>query len=109
MSKLNEWPDWPSERAWIGIGIFALTVMLLWMVKEDPSLRNDEFFKAIATLVIGTGFVNGVVSWAYSATQGGTELAHRNATLVEKQADLPKRVVVDQPDDEPVPVEEIKK
>lgn len=110
--KLNEWPEWPSERAWIGIGIFSLTIMILWMIKQDPSLRNDEFFKTIATAIIITGFINGVISWAYSATQGGTELARSNADLLqrkeEKQPDAsgaePKPVLV--VNDEAIPVEE---
>lgn len=31
-------------------------------------------------------FINGVVSWAYSATKGGGELAEHNATLVRHRA-----------------------
>src|SRR5690349_22081 len=83
---INQWPLWPSARDWIGIGTFALTVMILWMVKEDPRLREDEFFKTIATLIIGTGFINGCVSWAYSATQGGQVLAEHNAQIVKDAA-----------------------
>lgn len=80
--QMNQWPDWPNARDWIGLGTFALTVMILWMIKEDQSLRQDEFFKTIATLIIGTGFINGVVSWGYSATKGGQELADKNAQIV---------------------------
>jgi hypothetical protein len=81
--------QWPDARGWIGIGAFALTVMVLWMLAVFPDLRQDEFFKTIATLIIGTGFINGVVSWAYSATKGGGELAEHNATLVRQQAEAP--------------------
>lgn len=84
--KLNEWPEWPNARDWIGLGTFVLTVMLFWMIKEDQSLRQDEFFKTLATLVIGTGFINGVVSWAYSATKTGSELADKNAKIVQQNA-----------------------
>lgn len=85
--RLNEWPEWPSSRDWIGIGVFVLTVMILWMMKGDKTLLDSEFFKTIATLIIGTAFVNGVVSWAYSATKGGGELADNNAAIVKKQAE----------------------
>ena len=78
--------NWPNARDWIGLGTFSLTIMILWMIKEDQTLRNDEFFKTIATLIIGTGFINGVVSWAYSATKGGTELADKNAAIVHENA-----------------------
>lgn len=80
---------WPDARGWIGIGVYSLTVMVLWMLAAFPELRQDEFFKTIATLIIGTGFVNGVVSWAYSATKGGGELAEKNAAIVERKAEAP--------------------
>lgn len=78
---------WPDARGWIGIGSFVLTVMVLWMLAVFPDLRADEFFKTICTLIIGTGFINGVVSWAYGATKGGGELADQNAAIVRKQAE----------------------
>jgi hypothetical protein len=78
-----------DARGVIGLGVFLLTVMVLWMLAVFPELRQDEFFKTIATLIIGTGFVNGVVSWAYSATKGGGELADKNADIVKKQAESP--------------------
>lgn len=79
----------PDARGWIGIGAFALTVMVLWMLAAFPDLRKDEFFKTIATLIIGTGFINGVVSWAYGATKAGGELADHNAEIVRKHATAP--------------------
>lgn len=90
---INQWPEWPNARDWIGIGTFALTIMILWMVKADPSLRRDEFFKTIATLIIGTGFINGVVSWAYGATKGGGELADKNAEIVKQAVEAPAEPV----------------
>lgn len=75
--------DWPDARGWIGLGAFALTVMILWMLLIDTSLRNSEFFKTIATVLISNSWI-AVVSWAYSATKGGGELADKNAALVEK-------------------------
>lgn len=76
----------PDARGWIGIGVYSLSIMVLWMYAAFPDLRNDDHFKAIMTLIVGTGFVNGVVSWAYAATKGGSELADRNAAIVEKAA-----------------------
>lgn len=86
---------WPDARGWIGIGIYSLTVMVLWMLAAFPDLRQDEFFKTICTLIVGTGFVNGVVSWAYSATKGGGELADRNASIVERKATAPSGTPAD--------------
>lgn len=79
-------PPWPTERGWISLGTFALTVMVLWMITKYPELRNDEFFKTIATAIIITGFLNGPVSWAFSATKGGGEAAEANARIAEAAA-----------------------
>lgn len=76
----------PDARGWIGIGGFVLTVMVLWMLAAFPELRGDEFFKTIATAIIVTGFINGPLSWAYSATKAGGELAEKNAAIVEQTA-----------------------
>ncbi len=75
---------WPDARGWIGIGVFALTVMLLRMMK-DPELRGDEFFQTIATVVVANGLM-AVISWAYAATKGGGELADKNAAIVAESA-----------------------
>jgi hypothetical protein len=75
-----------DSRAWIGTGVYILVLILLGMMWADKGLLKDDFFKTIATLIIGTGFINGPVGWAYQATKGGGELADRNATIVEDQA-----------------------
>lgn len=75
---------WPDARGWIGVGVFLLTIMVLWMIAKIPELRHDEFFKVLATAIVLTGFIQGVVGWAYTATKQGGELADKNATLVEK-------------------------
>lgn len=77
---------WPDARGWIGIAVFLLTVMVLWMIKEDAELRKDEFFKVIATAIVLTGFISGVVGWAYAATKQGGELAESNARIAEEAA-----------------------
>lgn len=76
---------WPDARGWIGIGVFALTVMVFVMTAAVPELRDNEYFKTLGTLVVGA-FIKDVVSWAYAATKGGGELADRNAAIVEERA-----------------------
>jgi hypothetical protein len=75
---------WPDARGWIGVGVFAISVMLLRMmlIKE---LREDEFFQTIATVIISNGLM-AVVAWAYAATKGGGELAEKNAAIVHENA-----------------------
>lgn len=75
----------PDARGWIGIGTFLLTIMVLWMVKGDETLRKDEFFKVLATLIVGA-YIKDVVGWAYSSTKQGGELADKNADIVTQNA-----------------------
>ncbi len=78
-------PGWPDSRGWIAIASFVLTVMVLIMLVAFPELRKDEFFKNIAVLIVGTGWINGALSWAFSATKSGGELADKNADIVAKK------------------------
>lgn len=77
---------WPDARGWIGIGVFAMSVLLLLLMYSSREFRADEFVQTVATLVIGTGFVGGVVAWAYAATKTGGELADHNARIVRDAA-----------------------
>lgn len=76
--------NWPDARGWIGTGVFCLSVMLLWMMR-DPNLRNDEFFQTIVTVIISNGLM-AVVAWAYAATKTGGEISERNAGIAERTA-----------------------
>jgi hypothetical protein len=94
----------PDARGWIGIGVFALSVMLLWMMK-DPALRGDEFFQTIATVIIANGLM-AVISWAYAATKNGGELAEKNAAIVAESATASVAIAAALPTpDRPQPVE----
>ncbi len=98
----------PDGRGWIGIGVFGLVIMLLWMIAAFPDLRQDEFFQTIVTLIIGNGLM-AVIAWAYAATKQGGELADRAASIVESQqpamppAGAPQPVTVVNAPSDPVP------
>jgi hypothetical protein len=79
-------PGWPDARGWVMIASFTLVLIILLMIWTVPDLRDDEFFKNLAILIVGTAWINGAVSWAFAATKQGGELADRNASLVEQQA-----------------------
>lgn len=105
--RIDQMPHWPDARGWIGIAVVAITVMLLWMMREQ-ALREDEFFQTIATVIISNGFM-ALVAWAYAATKGGGELADKNADIVKeatKPAEGPVSVTVDNPPSQPVPTSE---
>lgn len=102
----KEAPWWmPDARSWIGMGVFAVTIMLLQMMRIRE-LREDEFFQTIATMVISSGFL-AIVAWAYSATKGGGEQAAKNAVIAENLAKSlphePQPVTVVNPPSDPVP------
>lgn len=92
-----------DPRSVIGVGSFILVLVVLGLIKFDKALLDSDAFLILATALIVTGWVNGPVSWAYSATKSGGELAERNAQLVENQATTPRKVEVDQPSDKPIP------
>jgi hypothetical protein len=92
-----------DARAWIGIGVYCLTLLVIACMAFSAQLRGDEFFKTIATLIVGA-FIKDIVGWAYSATQAGSELSRQNAEIVASRH-APATVQIDQPPDKPVPVE----
>ncbi len=96
-----------DARGWIALAVYALVLIDVLLLATVPGLRGDEFFKTISTLIFGA-FLKDVVGWAFQATQGGSDLANRNASIVEDAArapSVPQSVVIDQPADKPVPVE----
>ena len=101
-------PWWvPDARGIIGIGIYLLVLMVFALMAWKAELRQDEFFKTVAALIVGA-FIKDVVAWAFSATKGGGELADVNARIAEKVIARPQTVQIDQPANNPIPVEETK-
>lgn len=94
-----------DARGLIGVGVYILVLIVLALLAWRAELRSDEFFKTIATLIVGA-FIKDVVGWAYSATQAGSELSRQNAAIVAQQATQsgPQAVTIDQPPGSPVPV-----
>lgn len=95
-------------RGWIGLGVYVLVLVLLGMMWADKGLLKDDFFKTIATLIIGTGFINGPVGWAYQATKAGGEMAESSQRIAEQAATA---AVLNRPagtPDDPVNVQEPK-
>lgn len=75
----------PDARGYIAIASFALCVMVIWIMKEDATVREDEFFQTIATILVANGWMS-VVAWAFQATKSGGELAEKNQQIVDRVA-----------------------
>jgi hypothetical protein len=87
---MDRLPGWPNGRGLVGLATFSLTVLVLFMVQSDESLRQDEFFKVIATAIVLTGFINGVVAFFYSQNQLNAEASANSRVAFEamgKQAE----------------------
>lgn len=87
----------PDARGYIGLGSYLLVVLILVLILVDHTLLDNDFFKVIATAIILTGWNNGPVSWAYSSTQSGGDMAARNQTLIEQQAKASPPIVQEKP------------
>lgn len=55
-------PGWPSARGWYAAALFVQTCLILWLCAMFPELREDEFFKSIATAIVVTGWVGFAVA-----------------------------------------------
>ena len=72
-----------------GAGIFVLTGVVLWMLKEDRTLADNDLFKTLAQAIV----VQGLVGLAMAA-------------WFTKKDDGPSETKIINRADEPVPVEE---
>lgn len=70
-----------------GCGVFLLTALVFWMLAVNPALADNDLFKTLSQAVV----VQGLVGLAMAAW------------FTTKRRDS---VRIDQPPDEPVPVED---
>jgi len=77
-----------------GAGIFLLTGVVLWMLKEDRTLADNDLFKTLAQAIVVQGLVGlAMAAWFTKKDEG----------------DKTRHVQIDQPKDDPVPTRETKK
>lgn len=55
-------PGWPSQRGWYAAALCLQTCIILFMLPAYPELSKDEFFKAIATGIVVTGWIGFAVA-----------------------------------------------
>jgi hypothetical protein len=67
---------WPSERGWLVIIMTGLLVYVLTLLAFRPELEKSQLFVAIASGVVGTGFLSVIGMWT-SSTKAGAELAQK--------------------------------
>jgi hypothetical protein len=72
-----------------GAGVFLLTVLVLHMIRKEPSLADNDLFKMLSQAIIVQGLVGLAMAAWFTTKNSGT-------------------VRIDQPADDPVPVKEDK-
>ncbi len=66
-----------GERQWVTIGMFALTVGMLWMAHDNPKLWEVKLFEVILQAVVLTGLLNMVAAFHFSSNKG-SEVSREN-------------------------------
>lgn len=78
-------PLLPTDfRGWLGLGLFLQTTALFAVIAFVRDVRGDQGFMTLASAVIVTGWIGGVVAFAYSA---GKKDGEQSAAL-SKAVDL---------------------
>lgn len=76
-----------------GAGVFLLTGLVFFMLRDEPELADNDLFKTLAQAVVVQGLV-GLAMAAWFTKRAST--------------DEPQKVEIDQPSANPVPVTEQK-
>lgn len=63
----------PDARGMIVVGLFALVFFIFGLIAWVPSLNDNELFKTLATLIVGTGFVSGAITFYFGSSKNSTD------------------------------------
>ena len=61
----------PEDRGVVTAFLCALVFYVITLMAFIPNLATNELFKTIATLIVGTAFVGGVVAFYFGNSKGG--------------------------------------
>ena len=59
----------PDLRAWVATGLFGLTAYVLHLMSSNPALANSQLFTALATAIVVSGLIGGVVAFLYGSSK----------------------------------------
>lgn len=66
-------PGWPDSRGWMAVGMYLMSGWVLWLAKPAPGVEPSEFFKTLASAIVVTGFLNGVLGFLYTSSKATAE------------------------------------
>lgn len=62
----------PDSHGYIAIALIALVFYVITLLAFFPSLQSSEIFKTLATAVVVSGLVGGVVAYYFSSSKKDT-------------------------------------
>lgn len=71
----------PDLRAWVALGLWALTVYVLTLLAFNPKLAESQLFATLAAAIVVSGLIGGVVAWLYGSSKGADD---KTALLAQK-------------------------
>jgi hypothetical protein len=80
MSDSRSAPPWwvPNFTTVIGLGLYAMTAWILYLLAPTTGQPPSELFKILAEAVVLTAFINGVVGSVYTISRDGQK---KNETI----------------------------
>lgn len=73
----------PTERQGVTIGMFALTLVMLGMVREDPKLWDVKLFEVVFQAVVLTGLLNMILAFHFAANKADEAKADNTGKAFE--------------------------
>lgn len=61
--------SWPRARTVAGAGIFSLTLIVLLMIREQPTLADNDLFKTLAQGIVLQGLLNLAMAFWFTAKE----------------------------------------
>ncbi len=95
-------PGWPDGRGLVGVATFTLTCAVLYVYHTDQTLRDDDFFKTVATAIVITGFVNAIVGWAFGDTARSAKSTENTGKFADAMTEMAR---TGRDDDKPLKTE----
>lgn len=65
----------PDIRAWATVGMFAIVFYLLHLISTNPALKENELFKTVATLLVGSGAFGLVCAFLWGGSKASAAAA----------------------------------
>jgi hypothetical protein len=74
----------PDSRTMLSAGLLALIFYIITLAALIPTLATNDLFKTLATLLVGTAFVGGVVAFYFGSSKNSSD----KDETISKQADV---------------------